>query len=146
VLWRHHDRATHPTGTPAVNSPMGTRGEPDFLRRWDEDALVEIRQLVNQFATQEALSVAFQRFIATNSNEAYILYRGLDYFEQLAALEHLGHFDFELIKLLLGQSLVDRWEIWKPSIDAMGGSNRYPLFEELAKKMQRALDSPAKEH
>ncbi len=103
------------------------------------------RQLVTQFATPEALSVAFQQFIADNSDEAYVLYRELDYFEQLAALEHLGHFDFELIRLLLGQSLVDRWEIWRPSIDAMGEFNRYPLFEELAKKMQRALGSPANE-
>jgi hypothetical protein len=79
-----------------------------------------------------------------NSTEAYVLYRELDYFEQLAALEHLGHFDFELIKLLLGQSLVNRWDIWKPSIDAMGGgSNPYPRFEELAKKMERAIKSPA---
>ncbi len=114
----------------------------DFLRRWDEDPLVETRQLVDRFATPEDLGIAFQRFVASNSDEAYILYRELDYFEQLAALEHLGHFDFELIKLLLGQSLIDRWNIWKPSIDSMGKPNRYPLFEELAKKMGRAIGSP----
>jgi hypothetical protein len=116
----------------------------DFLRRWDEDALVEARQLVGQFPSPDALAQAFQGFIASNSTEAYILYRELDFFEQLAALEHLGHFDFELIKLLLGQSLVSRWEIWKPSLDLVGGgSNPYPLFEDLAKKMQRAIESPA---
>ena len=115
----------------------------DFLRRWDEDALVETRRFVAQFATPEELSSAFQRFIAVNSAEAYILYRELDYFEQLAALEHLGHFDFELIKLLLGQTLIDRWDLWNPSIDAMSGANPYPLFEGLVKKMKRAIDSPA---
>jgi hypothetical protein len=114
----------------------------DFLRRWDEDPLVETRQLVNQFASPEALSLAFQEFIAANANEAYVLYRELDYFEQLAALEHLGHFDFELITLLLGQSLVDRWEIWKPSIEAMGEPIRYPLFKELANKVRGSIDSP----
>jgi hypothetical protein len=115
----------------------------DFLRRWDEDPLVETRQLVGQFATPEDLALAFQRFVASNSDEAYILYRELDYFEQLAALEHLGHFDFELIRILLGQSLVDRWNIWKPSIDTMGQPNRYPLFEQLAGKMARATGPPA---
>ena len=117
----------------------------DFLRRWDEDALVETRQLVAQFATSEELSSAFQRFIAANSTEAYVFYRELDYFEQLAALEHLGHFDFELIKLLLGQTLIDRWSLWKPSLDEMSGANPYPLFEGLVEKMTRAIDFPARE-
>jgi len=111
-----------------------------FLRRWDEDALVETRQLVGQFATPEVLSSAFQRFIAANSVEAYVLYRELDYFEQLAALERLGHFDFELIKLLLGQTLIDRRGLWKPSIDALSGANPYPRFEGLVKKMKQAID------
>ena len=57
------------------------------------------------------------------------MYRELDYFEQLAALEHVGAFDFELIKLLLGRTLIDRWEMWKPSIDAMRGTGGYPMFE-----------------
>jgi hypothetical protein len=114
----------------------------DFLRRWDEEALVESRQLVAQFETGEELSVAFQRFVAVNSNEAYVLYRELDYFEQLAALEHLGHFDFDLIKLLLGRTLVDRWEMWKPSVDAMSWARGYPLFEALAAKMKKAVDPP----
>ena len=96
------------------------------MRRWDEDALVETRRLVAQFATPEELSSAFQRFIAANSAEAYILYRELDYFEQLAALEHLGHFDFELIKLLLGQTLIDRWDLWNPSIDCDERSESLP--------------------
>ena len=40
--------------------------------------------------------------------EAYVLYRELDYFEQLAALERMVAFDLELTKLLLGRTLVDR--------------------------------------
>jgi hypothetical protein len=111
----------------------------DFLRRWDEEPLVESRKLVGQFATPEELSDAFQRFIASNADQAYVLFRELDYFEQLAALEHLGHFDFELIRLLLGRSLVERWKLWQPSIVAMGGPNPYPLFENLAMKMDRAV-------
>jgi hypothetical protein len=116
----------------------------DFLRRWDEDSLVETRQLVSQFATPEDLSLAFQGYIAANSHEAYILYRELDYFEQLAALEQLGHFDLDLIKLLSGQLLVDRWNLWQPSIDAMG-ANRYPLFKRLAKKVEQEIRSAARE-
>ena len=76
------------------------------------------------------------RFIAENSAEAYVLYRELDYFEQLGALEKHGGFDFELIRTLLGQRLTDRWEMWQPSIDAIGGSAAYPMFERLAAKMR----------
>jgi hypothetical protein len=44
-------------------------------------------------------------FVAENSAEAYILYRELDYFEQLRALERHGGFDFELIRTPLGRWL-----------------------------------------
>jgi hypothetical protein len=77
--------------------------------------------------------------VESNSVQAYVLYRELDYFEQLAALEHVGAFDFELIKLLLGSRLVDRWELWRPSIDALG-ENAYPTFGALVNRMRAALE------
>lgn len=112
----------------------------DFLRRWDEDALVETRRLVAEYQTKEELSAAFRGFVASNAMEAYVLYRELDYFEQLAALERLGAFDFELVRTLLGQRLIDRWEMWKPSIDAMG-ADVYPMFDALVVRMRAALRS-----
>jgi len=111
----------------------------DFLRRWDEHDLVETRRLVDQYSTPTALRDAFRGFIAAKSANAYILYRELDYFEQLAALERVGAFNFELIQLLQGQRLVDRWEMWKPSIDALGGDDVYPLFTDLVGRMRTSL-------
>ena len=113
----------------------------DFFRRWNEDSLLETRRLVATYETREQLRGAFQAFIASNADEAYVLYRELDYFEQLAALEHVGAFDFELIRLLLGRTLIERWEMWKPSIDAMKGTGGYPMFERLVAKMEVALGS-----
>jgi hypothetical protein len=110
----------------------------EFFRRWDEDPLVETRRLVAQFETAEALRDAMTRFSAENSPQAYVLYRELDYFEQLGALENHGGFDFELIKTLLGRRLIDRWEMWQPSIEAIGGSAAYPMFEQLVTKMRAA--------
>ncbi len=53
---------------------------------------------------------------------------------------HPGHkgvrSHFELIRTLLGQRLTDRWEMWQPSINAIGGSAAYPMFERLATKMR----------
>ncbi|HEY4397625.1 MAG TPA: hypothetical protein VGO28_08115 [Acidimicrobiia bacterium] len=111
----------------------------DFVRRWDEDGLVEARRLAAQFKTKEALCAAFQRYIDANAPEAYVLYRELDYFEQLGALEQVGAVNFDVVRLLLGPRLVDRWEMWKPSIDAMSGD--YPMFRALAAKMRSTLDA-----
>src|SRR5579862_885943 len=67
----------------------------DFFRRWNEGPLEETRRLVDQYHSSEALRNAFERFIAEGAVEAYVLYRELDYFEQLGALEQHGGFDFQ---------------------------------------------------
>ena len=115
----------------------------DFFRRWNEDPLVETRRLVAQFETPEALRDAMTRFIAEDSVQAYVLYRELDYFEQLGALEIHGGFDFELIRTLLGRRLIERWEMWQPSIEAIGGRSTYPMFDRLVTKMRATLPDPA---
>jgi hypothetical protein len=107
----------------------------EFFRRWDEEPLVETRRLVAQFETPEALRDAMARFMAENSVNAYVLYRELDFFEQLGALEEHGGFDFELIRAMLGRRLIDRWEMWLPSIEVIG-RDAYPMFEGLVMKMR----------
>ena len=82
----------------------------EFLRRWDEADLVETRRLVARFESAE----------------------------QLGALEHVGALHLQLVQLLLGKRLVDRWTLWKPSIDAMGGDDVYPMFASLAAKVERS--------
>ena len=83
----------------------------EFLRRWDEDALVETRRLVAQYETKEDLRDAFQQFIAEKSVNVYILYRELDFYEQVGALERVGAFHLDLVDLLLGRRLVDRCDL-----------------------------------
>ena len=128
-------------GQQAREARIGRQAEMavEFFRRWNEGPMVEARQLVAEFDTREELRDAMTRFIAENSTEAYILYRELDYFEQLGALEEHGGFDFTLIRTLLGRRLIDRWEMWQPTIDAMGGSAAYPMFERLVNKMRAAV-------
>jgi hypothetical protein len=115
----------------------------DYLRRWDEDALVETRRYVAQFRTGEELREALRRLVETNSVDAYLLYREPDYFEQLGALEELGAIRFELVQLLLGRRLVDRWEFWKPAIEMLG-SDVYPMFGKLAAKMERVTPASSR--
>jgi hypothetical protein len=110
----------------------------EFFRRWDDDALIEARRLIANFSTPDELASAFARYVADNSTEAYTLYRELDFFEQLAALERSGAFDLELIDLLVGRSLVERWEMWRPALRAVHGEDAYPLFRDLAARMRRA--------
>ena len=108
----------------------------DFIRRWDEPALVEARRLVAEQADGGELAATFTASVADNSMAAYVLMRELDFYEQLGALDHVGAFDFELIDALIGNSLVARWELWRPTVDAMG-DDAYPMFRALADKMRR---------
>jgi len=112
----------------------------EFFRRWNDPALVEARRLVDRFGSEE-LSAAFQRYVTEGAPEAYVLYRELDYFEQLAALEQRGVFDFELIRLLLGPALIARWEKWAPALEAAHGVAVYPLFAGLVAKLRAALEA-----
>jgi hypothetical protein len=108
----------------------------EFFRRWNEDALVEARRMLGRFKSPDELRDAFVAYVAADAPEAYVLYRELDYFEQLAALERQGAFDLELINLLLGRTLIERWEMWKPAIEAAHGPGVYPLFEGLVAKLR----------
>ena len=58
--------------------------------------------------------------------------------EQLGALERVGGVNFELVRLLLGRRLTERWEMWKPSVDALG-EDVYPMFAGLVAKMRTEL-------
>jgi hypothetical protein len=116
----------------------------DFFRRWSEDPMVEARRLVASHGSPEGLRDALLRHVAANDIEAYVLFREPDYFEQLGALEEHGGFDFDLIRSLLGRRLVDRWKLWEPSIEALGGAEVYPMFHQLAAKMERATTSGAR--
>ncbi len=115
----------------------------EFFRRWNEAELVEARRMVGRFKSSDELRDAYVSYVAADAPEAYVLYRELDYFEQLAALESQGAFDLELIKLLLGRTLIARWEMWSPAIHEAHGPGVYPLFEGLVEKLRRELDDQA---
>jgi hypothetical protein len=91
---------------------------------------------VAEHADGGELARTFSASLADNSMPAYVLMRELDFYEQLGALDHVGAFDFELINALIGTSLVERWELWRPTVDAMG-DDAYPMFRALAAKMRR---------
>lgn len=115
----------------------------EFFRRWNEDAIVEARRMVREFKSPAELCKAFTAYVSADATEAYVLYRELDYLERLAALESQGAFDLELIKLLLGRTLIERWEMWRPAIHQAHGAGAYPMFESLVEKLRRVLDDPA---
>jgi hypothetical protein len=113
----------------------------EFFRRWSDGPMVESRRLVASYGSPEELRDAFLRHVVANDVEAYVLYRELDYFEQLSAIEEHGGFDFGIIETLLGEALVDRYDRWRPSIDAIdarSGRSVYPCFARLAEKMRAA--------
>jgi hypothetical protein len=106
----------------------------EFFRRWNEASLEEARRLFARFKSAEELRDAFAAYVADDAPEAYVLYRELDFFEQLAALES--------IKVLLGRTLIERWETWRPALHQAHGPGVYPLFEGLVGKLRQTLDDP----
>jgi hypothetical protein len=117
----------------------------EFFRRWNEQPLEEARRLFARFESAEELRDAFAAYVAADVPEAYVLYRELDFFEQLAALESRGAFDLELVKVLLGRTLVERWETWRPALHQAYGPGVYPLFEGLVGKLRRELEDPGRQ-
>jgi hypothetical protein len=120
-----------------------TQMAAEFFRRWNEEGLVEARRMVGRFKSPEELRDALAEYVAADAPEAYVLYREPDYFEQLGAIEHRGGFDLELIKLLMGRTLIDRWELWRPALYGVHGSGTYPMFENLVDKLRKELGEPA---
>jgi hypothetical protein len=114
----------------------------EFFRRWNEEALVEARRMANRFSSPEELRDAFAAFVAADAPEAYVLFRELDFFEQLAAMERLGALDLKLIELMLGRTLVERWEMWRPALEQAYRPRVYPLFEDLVEKLRRTPKEP----
>jgi hypothetical protein len=114
----------------------------EFFRRWNEDELVESRRMANR-ASPDELRDAFAAFVAADSPEAYLLYRELDFFEQLGALESLGALDLEPIRVLLGRTLIARWDLWSPAIHQVFGPGVYPMFHGLVEKLRPTPGEPA---
>jgi hypothetical protein len=38
-----------------------------------------------------------------------------------------------------GRRLIDRWEMWQPTMEAIGGRDAYPMFDRLVTKMRAAV-------
>jgi hypothetical protein len=114
----------------------------EFFRRWNDDEMVQARRIVGRFESADELRDAFTAYVAADAPEAYVLYRELDYFEQLAALESVGAFDLKLIELLLGRTLIERWELWRPAIEQAHGAGVYPMYAGLVQKLRATQPSP----
>jgi hypothetical protein len=44
-----------------------------------------------------------------------------------------------LIELLVGRTLIERWDIWSQALRTVHGEDVYPLFRDLAARLRQAL-------
>src|SRR5438067_12236908 len=83
----------------------------EFFRRWSEPELVEARRLVGRFRSPEELRDAFAAYVAASAPEGL---RALSRARLLrAAGQSRSAFDHELIRLMLGRTLIERWQMWR---------------------------------
>ena len=115
----------------------------ELSRRWDEPTLSESRRFMDSLGTN--LRATFQRWDDVQDPRSYILERVPNFFEDLSVLEQVGAIDFEMIRMSLGRSVVEVWEIWEPTIryrrKKFGDDEEiYGNFEKLVVKMQVSFE------
>ncbi|MGH9197250.1 MAG: DUF4760 domain-containing protein [Acidimicrobiia bacterium] len=115
----------------------------DLSRRWDDPTLSDARRFMDLLGPN--LQATYERWDRTQDPRAYILERVPNFFEDLSVLEQVGAIDFEMIRMSLGRSVVDVWDIWAPTIRDVRhkyGDDQeiYQHFERLKLKMERSFE------
>jgi hypothetical protein len=115
----------------------------DLSRRWDDPTLAEARRFMDLLGAN--LQATYERWDRTQDPRGYILERVPNFFEDLSVLEQVGAIDFEMIRMSLGRSVVDVWDIWEPTIRDVRhkyGDDQeiYQHFERLKLKMERSFE------
>ena len=110
----------------------------DLSRRWDEEPIGEARRLVDLLGPRFPAVIA--QWDAAKDPRSYMVERVPNFFEDLSVLEQVGAIDFEMIRMSLGRTVLEIWEIWEPHIVAQrrrwDDPEIYLHFELLMKKMK----------
>lgn len=115
----------------------------DLSRRWDDPTLAEARRFMDSLGRN--LQATYERWDRTQDPRGYILERVPNFFEDLSVLEQVGAIDFESIRMSLGRSVVDVWDVWEPTIryvrHKFGDDQEiYQHFERLKVRMELSFE------
>jgi hypothetical protein len=116
----------------------------DISKRWDEDLLVEARELAFPFVDDPRLLRAYVSMALDKPGKKYVtLVRIPNFFEDLAILLRAHAISFRIVKDTFGLGLVDTWDRWSLAIQYIRGTEDDPTiyehFEDLAERMRARL-------
>lgn len=117
-------------------------GAASVSRRWDEQELMDARAAINAFENEEALRDAVVAAMDGDDVEfdVELLLREPNFFEDLGLEEFLGGITLQWIEYSMSDIVVDRWNLWAPTIEELQSKNPskppiYGNFQNLAKKL-----------
>jgi hypothetical protein len=88
--------------------------------RWDSQEYIEARKHIDAYEDTMALRDAFALAMTDRtSDERYVFLRELGFFEELGAMEKLGAISLRWIDETMHDLVLDRWELWHPSIEEL---------------------------
>lgn len=109
----------------------------EVTQRWDQD-IRSVKRAVAK-VPREKLPKRVLRGAKRKSREFYEFERLANYFEQLGTLYKLGALELDWINEMLGSSVMDYWELWRPIVlvDRPKLPKLYENWELLAGDIQR---------
>jgi hypothetical protein len=117
----------------------------DLGKRWDDDPLASVRQLLVKSDVFDADSL--YEFVKNqadlNSNDYWKLERFANFFEGLAVLWRLEILSIEWIDQTLGESVMGYWQMW--TVQAASERSTYPRAYENWRDLAAALGSLPRE-
>jgi len=108
----------------------------ELSKRWDSKEMVEARRLVNGFRQSSDLHAAVKLADRRQDDETYIFSRYLSFFEELGVISQHTPGAWKIIDALLGSTVIQGWEIWKPIIHDVWGAQTAQNFGRLAQKLR----------
>ncbi|MGD0312488.1 MAG: hypothetical protein ABSC90_08495 [Acidimicrobiales bacterium] len=106
--------------------------------RWEADEYVDARDKIESYADDQDLRDAFLQSMSSRSVDRHLFLRELSFLEELGAMEKLGAISLRWVEETMGDLVLDRWDLWWPSIDALRAQQEdvYGNFQLLTEKLR----------
>lgn len=121
----------------------------DLSRRWDDQQLVDSRQISVDYETPEDLREAVKGFRERRHDNYFVLLRIPNFFEHLGLLYHQETVSLEILDNWLGSTIIrewDRWELTVTYLREVSAKTNYHMWEALARQARQHRPTDQQPH